>query len=352
MKPRYGAIFFPLLLLSMAGAGASDQKSAPPPHMTSQTRMELVRGFESELVYIRAQFPMGNKGLNLKDGVLSPSGVELQRLLVTWGPSVKPGDQARISGIVIGRNSIHFEINGGPVKKQKWYQHIQIGGAGGTTPIAPSDANANPRGSYVDLVFDHYVPEMNAVQLKHLLRPVFDFDSKSALDAYLETVPPKVKEAIKNHQVLVGMNREMVIYSKGRAAQKIREKEGETEYEDWVYGTPPQDVDFVRFVGDEVTRVETMKVTGEKIVRLEKEVDLSPQPNVAAATSQPDQQPPSLRRPGEDLPRGSTTVTDRPLPRVPRAPPPTDPNAQPPSTHPDAQPPFLPSEMAQADSPR
>jgi hypothetical protein len=361
MKPRYVAIFLPLLL-SVASADASDEKSSPPPHMTSQTRMELVRGFESELVYIRTQFPMGNKGLALKDGALSPNGVELQRLLVTWGPAVKPGDQARISGVVIKPDRIHFEINGGPVKKQKWYQRVQVGGAGGMTPIAPSDSNANPRGSYVDLIFDHYVPEMGPAQLKQLLRPVFDFDSKSALDAYLESVSPKVKEAIKNHQVLVGMNREMVIYSKGHAPKKIREKDGETEFEDWIYGEPPQDVDFVRFVGDEVTRVETMKVTGEKVVRVEREIELNPQPGVAtaAATSQPDQHAPTLRRPGEDLPTGPTSMTDKPLPRVPRQPPASDPNAGPntgpipganpgPSPGPNPQPPFLPSQMAWAD---
>jgi hypothetical protein len=349
MKPGHVAIFLPLLLLSVAGASASDQKPAnqrpaASPRMTSQTRMELIRGFESELVYIRTPFPMGKKGLTLKNGTLSPSGVDLQRLMVTWGPAVKPGDQARISSIVIKDDRIHFEINGGPVKKKKWYERIEIGGDAGTTPIAPTDANANPRGSYVDLLFDHYVPEMGPVQLKQLLRPVFDFDAKSAVDAYIETVPPKVKEAIKKHQVLVGMNREMVIYSKGRAPKKIREKEGDTEYEDWIYGEPPQDVDFVRFVADEVIRVETMKVTGEKIVRVEKEVDLSPQPSVATAapTAQPEQpsHAPSLRRPGEELPTAPATSTTKPVPIPPSDPIPTDPNAKPP---------FLPSQLAQAD---
>ncbi len=95
-----------------------------------------------------------------------------------------------------------------------------------------------------------------------------------------------MKDAIQNHQVLVGMNREMVIYSKGRAPKKIREKDGETEYEDWIYGDPPQAVDFVRMVGDEVVRVETMKVNGEKVIRTAKEVDLD-QPTVAKAPEQP-----------------------------------------------------------------
>ena len=306
--------------------------------MAPRTRMELIHAFEAELVYIRTQFPMGKKGLTLKNGTISPSGIDLQRLIVTWGPSVKPGDRARITSISMKDSRIHFEINGGPLKKQKWYERIEIDGPGGTA--APTEANANPRGSYVDLIFEHYIPEMDAPQLKRLLRPVFDFDSKSAVEAYLETVPPKVKEAIKNHQVLVGMNREMVIYSKGRAPKKIREKEGEAEYEDWIYGEPPQDVDFVRFVGDEVTRVETMKVTGEKIVRVEKEVELN-QPSVAAAS--PNAQPahaPSLRRPGEDLPVSSTRTSTQPLPPDP-GPPPSDPGPK--------QPNFAPSEIAEAD---
>jgi hypothetical protein len=345
MKSRHVAVvLLSLLWLSVASASASDQKpgsqtSPPPPRMTSHTRMETIRAFESELVYIRTQFPMGKKGLTLKNGTISPSGVDLQRLIVTWGPSVKPGDQARITSISMKDNRIHFEINGGPVKKQKWYERIEIDGPGGTA--APTQANANPRGSYVDLIFDHYIPEMDAPQIKTLLRPVFDFDSKSAVEAYLESVPPKVKEAIKNHQVLVGMNREMVIYSKGRAPKKIREKDGEAEYEDWIYGEPPQDVDFVRFVGDEVTRVETMKVTGEKVVRVEKEVELNhPTVATAAPTSQPANAP-SLRRPGEDLPAPPTTTSTRPLAPAPTGPPPSDPGSK--------QPDFAPSEIAQAD---
>jgi hypothetical protein len=262
--------------------------------------MDLIRGFDAELVYIRTPFPMGKKGLTVKDGVVSPNGEELRQLMTLWGPAVKPGDEARITSVLIKGDRVHFEINGGPIKKQKWYEHIQVGGGGGTVPIAPSDQNANPRGTYVDLLFDHYVPDLTPQKFKDLLRPVLDFDAKSAIEAYLDTVPPKVKEAIQNHQVLVGMNREMLIYAKGRPPKKIREKDGETEYEEWIYGEPPRDVDFVRMVGDEVVRVETMKVDGTKTLRAEKEVDLGPQPSVAKASGE--ERPasaPSLRRPGE-----------------------------------------------------
>src|SRR5260370_4708737 len=97
------------------------------------------------------------------------------------------------------------------------------------------------------------------------------------------------------------MNQEMVVYEKGKAPKKVRERDGETEYEEWIYGEPPQDVDFVRFTGDEVVRVETIKVGGAKVVRTEKEVVLD-QPDKQAREQQPDRpaNAPSLRRPGEE----------------------------------------------------
>jgi hypothetical protein len=269
--------------------------------------MDLIHGLTDELMYIRTPFPMGKRGLTLKDGVVSPSGQELQQLMALWGPAVKPGDEARITSVLIKEDRIRFEINGGPVKKQKWYQHIQVGAGGATMPTGGSgDDNANPRGTYVDLVFDHYVPDLTPEKFKDLLRPVLDFDAKSAQEAYLDTVPPKVKEAIQNHQVLVGMNREMLIYAKGRPPKKIREKDGEIEYEEWIYGEPPQDVDFVRLVGDDVVRVETMKVDGSKSLRTEKEVNLETQPTVAKAAEQRPANAPSLRRPGEAPPTQPT----------------------------------------------
>src|SRR6202021_3868739 len=98
-----------------------------------------------------------------------PSGPELQQLIALWGPSVKPGDRARISDVIIKDDHIRFEINGGPIKKQKWYQHIQVSGSKASAPLAPPDSSANARGSYDDLYFDKYVPEMTGPELKQLL---------------------------------------------------------------------------------------------------------------------------------------------------------------------------------------
>ena len=289
--------------------GQPSPPTAPPiaadaPRMSKQTRFEIIRDFETQIVYARAFFPMGAKGIKLKDGTTSPTGPELQQALALWGPAVKPGDPAHLSYVQIKDNHIHFDINGGPVHRKKWYNHIQIEGANGSqVPLGPNETPPNPHGTYLDVYFDKYVPEMSALQLRALLFPVLDFNARNKEEAYLDTVPPKAKEAIQAHHVLVGMNSEMVLHAKGKAPKKVRERDGETEYEEWIYGEPPQDVDFVRIVSDEVVRVETMKVGGQKIVRTEKEVILEKPDKDTEAKKEQEDRPanaPSLRRPGED----------------------------------------------------
>jgi hypothetical protein len=294
-----------ILLVALIVGPLALADNTPPSRISKTTREEIIHAFNEDLVYIRAPFPMGKTGLKLRNGTVTPNGEELQHLMALWGPAAKAGDQARISDVVIKDNYIRFEINGGPIKKQKWYKHIQISGANSATPITPSDSSANARGSFLELYFDKYVPELTGPELKELLRPVFDFDSKSAVEAYLETMPPLVKDAIKNHHVLVGMNGEMVLYAKGRPPKRVRERDGETDYEEWIYGTPPQDVDFVRFVGDQVVRVETMKVDGQKIVRVDKEVDLGAPTLAKKKDEGRPANAPTLRRPGEEMPESS-----------------------------------------------
>jgi hypothetical protein len=291
------------LCITLAAAGDQNDKSlSQAPKISKQTQIELIHLLNAELVYARSPFPMGTQGLKLRDGVVTPSGPELQASMAVDGPAVKVGDPARISDVKFHDNFVRVEINGGPIRKQKWYQHISIGGADGqNAPIAPSDPQANARGSFVDVYFDHYVPEMTGEQFKTVLTPVLDFHAKSREEAYLDTVPPKVRQAIQEHKILVGMDHEMVMFAKGRPPRKVRERDGEVEYEEWIYGTPPEDVDFVRFNGDEVVRLEIMKVDGTKLVRTDKEVDVETNTKVAKdeTTSKPALAP-TLRRPGEE----------------------------------------------------
>jgi hypothetical protein len=341
--PLIVVLFAPFLVCAGTGAAqrqdpalssktASDQPAAPaadpiPPdarRISQQSRYDIIRDFETQLVYARTAFPMGKKGLQLKDGVITPNGEALRQELTIFGPAIRPGDPARISLVKIKDDHIHFEINGGPTHHTKWYRRVEVMGTYGT-PVAggADEAQANPHGSFVDVYFGKYVPEMTQQQLRALLYPVLDFNARSKEQAYLDTVPPKVKEAIQAHHVLVGMNQEMVLHAKGKPPKKVRERDGETEYEEWIYGEPPADVDFVRIVGDEVVRVETMKVDGQKIVRTEKEVILPQLEKNKEAKKEPGERPasaPSLRRPGEsseDVPKPEPASGQSPLPPVP-----------------------------------
>jgi hypothetical protein len=319
-----------------ATSSKNDQTPAPvaepipanAPHISRQTRLDVIREFETQLVYARTTFPMNTKGLRLKGDTISPNGEDLRQALALWGPAIKPGDPARISMVQIRDDHIHFEINGGPTHHKKWYQRVEVSGNfGGPVTGGPDQVQSNPHGSFVDVYFGKYVPELTVPQLRAMLYPVLDFNARNKEQAYLDAVPPKAKEAIQAHRVLVGMDSEMVIHAKGRPPKKVREHDGGTEYEEWIYGEPPADVDFVRMVEDEVVRVETIKVSGEKIVRTEKEIILQrpDKDKDKEAKKEPGEGPgarPTLRRPGEDSegapePAGNAAPLPLPEPRGP-----------------------------------
>jgi len=272
--------------------------------MTPETRVAIIRDLTAERVFVRTVFPRGQRGLELKDGKLTPDSQQVATLVTENGFAAKPGDRVIISNVIIKEKSIVLEINGGGKKHQKWYQHVSVGVGGNGGMVSPGGAQKSleATGSTLTVEFDHSVPEMTGTQLREMLAPVFDFKALTEAEAYQRTLPPKVQEAIKDHKVLVGMDRDMVIYAKGRPPKKIRDKDDAgVDYEEWIYGEAPQEVDFVRFTGPFVTRLEIMTVDGQKIVRTKKEIELNSQ-ETEVAQKKDEPKPanaPTLRRPGE-----------------------------------------------------
>jgi hypothetical protein len=328
-------------VLSLPALGDSaDLKSRPA--MTKETRLQIIRLLEAETAFTRKIFPQGEKGLVIDpSGKIKPDGQELTMMVANQGVAARAGERVKITSVEIKDHDIRFEINGGPKKHLKWYQRVEVSGMGGSTS-APVDAEKlNAKGSYLSLVFPKHVPEMNLEELKKFLDPVLDFSAKSAAQAYMETLPPKVRDAIKNHEVLVGMNKEMVTESMGRPPKKVRERDGEKEYEEWIYGEAPADVQFIRFTGDEVTQVKIMPVGAEAIVRTEREIQVNAQTGaatLATAGAPPQTGPaddqaqaqakptktlarkPTLKRPGEETqvdPNAPVSNGPAPLPRNP-----------------------------------
>lgn len=282
--------------------------------LSAGTKMQLIRVMDAEFVHVRKNLPVGEKDLVIApDGLVKPGDAQLYRQAQTYGAAAKVGDRVQITNIVFKEKSIYFEINGGPKKKTKWYQRIEISGMGGSTGGVDPNA-AQPTGAAVTLEFKKHVPEMTGTELKQMLTPVLDFSVKTAAEVFIDTLPPKIREAVKKHEVLVGMNHDMVVMARDRPEQKVREKDDKgKEYEEWIYGAPPKDVVFVRFNGDEVVQVKTAKVGGQMIVKTEKEVDVkdgvptlaalksSGNPQDVSGAPEPDQpaHKPTLKRPDE-----------------------------------------------------
>ena len=143
---------------------------------------------------------------------------------------------------------------------------------------------------------------------------------KTPIQAYTDTLPQKLKDAILNHQVWVGMSTDMVLFAKGQPDGKTREMDGQMPFEEWIYGKPPQTVEFVRVNGNRVIRVEIAK-TGEEPTIFTKDqveglmrtdgtpLDPAAEPRVAKngdvqrdPNTQEAAPPPSLKKPGETLP--------------------------------------------------
>jgi hypothetical protein len=286
--------------------------------LTTRGRQELIRFLTAEQGFAMRPLPLASKGLVLHaNGDMQPSGADYVNEINEKGTSAKPGDRCVITDVQIKDNKIVFLLNGGPDRKHKWLRHISIGtNPNYTTPVV-QDQGQEPVGSRITLVFPHNVPEISGQQVEALLAPLLGFGVKSPVEAYTDTLPPALKKAILDHHVLVGMSTEMVIYAMGQPQQKIREREGQMPFEEWIYGEAPKPVEFVRINGNRVIRVEVAEVGKPPVIRAENEMgdywSANPSPNVHevkmgdtdpadTAKQTAPKAPPSLRLPGETLP--------------------------------------------------
>lgn len=278
----------------------------------------LIRFFTSEQGFAMRPLPRASKGLTLHaNGNMSPSGSDYANELSEHGTSARPGDRCVVTDIKVKGDRMVFELNGGPDPKHKWLRHISLGTDPNATNPVVADSGQEPVGSRITLVFAHEVPDVNGTQVEALLAPLLGFGVKSPIEAYTETLPPKLKEAILDHHVLVGMSTEMVTYAVGAPQQKIRERDGQMPFEEWIYGEAPKPVQFVRINGNRVIRVEVAEVGKPLVIRAENEMgdywSTAPNPNVhivklgdedpaSIAKQSAPQAPPTLRAPGEKLP--------------------------------------------------
>ena len=343
----------------------------PNSELDARTRLELIRVLQAEQGFAMRPFPRGRLGLTLRaNGKLDPSGEPYLDMVTNEGLSVKPGDRLVLSDIRFDHTRMIFDLNGGPEKKHRILRHVQIGMGPGWQPVVPDDGT-EPVGARLTLIFESHVPALTGAQVKALLAPLISFDVKPPVQAFTDTLPAKLKEAILDHHVLVGMTTDMVLFAKGPPERKSREMDGQSPFEEWIYGQPPEEVDFVRVNGNRVIRLEVARVGETPVVFTKDEVaglmrtdgtPLTPaQPGVRTveagdAERNPDTQapaaPPTLRKPGEKLPTDTKdTQVMKPV-QFPTQKPAPQPGANP-DGEPDAEPtpPAQPAGAAQPASP-
>jgi hypothetical protein len=288
-----------------------------------KTRLEVIRLMTAEQGFAMRPFPKGHKGLTLvANGKLDPAGEPYLAMITSAGTSAKPGDRLVLTDVKIDKTKIIFDLNGGPDHKHAFLRHIQIGTGGSMSPVVQNSNDPDPTGARLTLDFKGPVPELTGAQVKALLAPLISFDVKTPIQAFTDTLPPKLKDAILNHHVIVGMSTEMVLFAKGQPGKKVREMEGQMPFEEWIYGQPPKDVEFVRINGNRVIRLEIAKV-GEKpaifdkdevegLMRTDGTPALPAHNNTRTVaigdverdpTTQAPAAPPTLRDPGETLPQ-------------------------------------------------
>ncbi len=218
-------------------------------------RIDLIRAFVGQIAVAKVGFPVGKRGVYINArGQLDQQ--EVQTELRDHGEAVAPGVPVEITKIVFKPHSIIFVINGGR-QHGKWYQHIQIGVGSTTQPIAPAQPSNRAQGSYATLRWPGGTPSsLTSVEAKRLLAAALDFNRVMPTVLYSPDLPKNFKKAIKNHKVLVGMNRSAVISAKGVPDQRVRSigKDGEVTKVNWIYGQPPH-ILFVTFRDGRVVEV-------------------------------------------------------------------------------------------------
>lgn len=222
--------------------------------MDTEGRRELVRMFLMEQGFAHRALPLGAPGLELHaNGRLTVDNDTLKKRMFKDGMSAAAGDRIMVTDIRVYPDRIDVDINGGPYLPHRFLRHVSVN----NIPLAGDGmVGEKATGTRITLLFEGRTPRVSAAELKALLEPLLDFGLKNAEQAYADTLPDPIRNAISEHQVLVGMNRRMVLASLGQPDSKLRERPSDSTdgevFEEWIYGKTPQSIRFVRFRADRV----------------------------------------------------------------------------------------------------
>jgi len=228
---------------------------ALPAKMTELEKQTIIRDLMAEFGTAKLLIPRSKKPLGLNpDGTFDRR--EWGAALQEFGPAARLGDMVQITKVTLKDDELVLELNYGISGGRKWWHRIQVSGSTRTgTTLGQNAATHAPGGTEIALVFEDGLPAKTAEEFLEFLKPILDFEQRSATELYVEKLEPKYREAIADGEVIEGMDRDMVLLAKKKPDNKYRERKDGVETEDWIYGKPPGDIIFVTFEDGQVTQV-------------------------------------------------------------------------------------------------
>ena len=235
------------ILAAFGPASAGDKK------LTDEEKIDLLRGLTAEFATAKLMLPRSKSALPFQAG----GTIDKEKWDEAFrknGPAARSGDLVKITKVSIEDDRINLEINEGFKSGRKWWQGVEVGMGGSTSPVGRRDY-APKAGTNLALVFGKKIESLRAAEVKKLLAPVLDFEKRTVTENYVTSLPEPVQKAIKEKKAIEGMNQEQVILSMGKPRHKSRETVDGVDLDDWIYGQPPGKVTFITFQGSKVVKV-------------------------------------------------------------------------------------------------
>ncbi len=253
---RAGSLLIAVLVAAaVAGSLLAKQKLSP------EQRARIVREMVAEYGTAKTIIPRSKKALEVdKEGKYDED--EWGDAMDKFGPAARLGDLIQITKVEFKNDAIVLELNHGIKGGRRWWHRIQVSGSTnrGSTLGANQSVHA-PGGTKLALPLDGEISELEPDDIKNMLKPVLDFEQRSATELYMEKLPKEFQEAIKAKRVLRNMDKDMVLLAKGRPDRKVRDFKDGLETEDWIYGKPPGNITFVTFEDDKVIKIKEAYAT-------------------------------------------------------------------------------------------
>jgi hypothetical protein len=218
-------------------------------------RFKILGTMIAEQAAARIAMPFGQDGFEVTDtGSVDQPKIDQQ--IKKNGVSIEPGKLVTITAIDFGDNRIEFELDGGGKNKKAWYEKIEVGMGGRTTPVG-GDKDTKAKGTKITLKFSKKVPpEITTEQLHELLGPVLDFTKQVVEKSGIAALPPEYQEAVRAKEARIGMDRNTVILALGRPDDRSRDTDAQgTDQETWIYRGRGTRTTFVWFKSDVVVKI-------------------------------------------------------------------------------------------------